>query len=197
MSLVFLIVIMSIVDAQLAVRRSVQGVNQEQDHVFSYRSPPDHVPMDHPLRRIKNLVNRALKELSRDFNKMYLPRGWPTIPPGKLIRAMLLQVLYSIRNERLLIEQLDYNLLFRWFVGLAMDEEVWDPTTFSKNRKGLLDANILGNFFYRVCEQAQEQGLLSDEYFTVDGTLIEALASQESFPTEGEGSNGIGGGGDE
>jgi transposase len=109
---------------------------------------------------------------------------------------MLLQALYSIRDERLLIEQLDYNLLFRWFVGLAMHEEVWDRSTFSKNRKRLLDANILGNFFCRVCEQAQEQGLLSDEYFRVDGTLIEALASQTSFPTEGEGSNGVGVGGD-
>ena len=173
----------------------MQGFDQKQNYIFSYHSPPDHVPLDHPLRKVKNLVNCALKELSRDFNEMYLPIGWPIIPPGKLIRAMLLQVLYSIRSERLLIEQLDYNLLFRWFVGLAMHEEVWDQSTFSKHRKRLLDANILGKFFCRVCEQAQEQGLLSDEYFRVDGTLIEAFASQKGFSTEREGSTGVGGSG--
>lgn len=115
------------------------------------------MPTDHPLRMIKDMANRAMKELSRDFSKMYAPTGRPSIPPEKLIRALLLQVLCSIRSERSLMEQLDYNLLFRWFVGLSMDDEVWDHSTFSKNR-----------------EQAQEQGLLSDEHFTVDGTLIEA-----------------------
>lgn len=149
---------------------------------MSCYSPADHVPIDHPLRRIRNLANCALKEMSRDFGKMYSSTGWPSIPPGKLIRALLLQVLYSIRSERLLMEQLDYNLLFRWFVGLGMDEDVWDQSTFSKSCERLFKADIVGKFFTRIREEAQTQGLLSDEHFTVDGTWIEALASQKSFP---------------
>ncbi len=112
----------------------MRGDNQEQDRMFSYVSPADRVPISHPLRSIKEICNRVLKEMSRDFSRMYSPIGRPSIPPEKLIRALLLQVLYSIRSERMLIEQLDYNLLFRWFVGLSMDDEVWDHSTFSKNR---------------------------------------------------------------
>ena len=159
----------------------MRGNNEEQDHMFSYRSAAERVPMDHPLRSVKEMANRALKELSADFERMYAPTGRPSIPPEKLIRALLLQVLYSIRSERMLIEQLDYNLLFRWFVGLSMDDEVWDHSTFSKNRERLLDAEIIGKFFVKIREQAREKGLLSDEHFTVDGTLIEAWASQKSF----------------
>jgi transposase len=157
----------------------------------SYYSPADHVPENHPLRRIKILADHALKELSKDYHKMYSSTGWPAIPPGKLIRAMLLQVLYSIRNEKLLLEQLDYNLLFRWFVGLATGEEVWSQLTFCRSREQLLNAEIVGKFFCRVREQAQEQGLLSDEHFTVNGTLIDALASQKSFPVERGGASGV------
>lgn len=164
----------------------MRGDNQEQDRMFSYTSPAERVPMDHPLRSIKEISNRALKELSPDFSRMYAPTGRPSIPPEKLIRALLLQVLYSIRSERMLIEQLNYNLLFRWFVGLSMDEEVWDHSTFSKNRDRLLEADIVEKFFGRIREEAQRQGLLSDEHFTVDGTLIEAWASQKSFkPKDG------------
>jgi transposase len=136
------------------------------------------------------MANEALKELSEDFGRIYAPSGRPSIPPEKLIRALLLQVLYSIRSERLLMEQLDYNLLFRWFVGLSIDDEVWDHSTFSKNRERLLKADILGKFFLKIRERAQMQGLLSDEHFTVDGTLIEAWASQKSFqPKDGDPSN--------
>jgi transposase len=159
----------------------VRGDNHEQDYIFSYHSLADRVPMDHPLRLIKEIANRALKELSKNFAEMYAPTGRPSIPPEKMIRGLLLQVLYSIRSERMLMEQLDYNLLFRWFVGLSMDEEVWDHSTFSKNRERLLNADIVRKFFERIREQAQKQGLLSDEHFTVDGTLIEAWASQKSF----------------
>jgi len=164
----------------------MRGGNQEQDRMFSYVSPAERVPMDHPLRSIKEISGRALKELSPDFEGMYAPTGRPSIPPEKLIRALVLQVLYSIRSERMLIEQLNYNLLFRWFVGLSMDDEVWDHSTFSKNRDRLLEADIVEKFFRRVRDEAQRQGLLSDEHFTVDGTLIEAWASQKSFkPKEG------------
>jgi transposase len=154
--------------------------------MFSYVSPAERVPMDHPLRSIKEITGRALKELSADFERMYAPTGRPSIAPEKLIRALVLQVLYSIRSERMLIEQLNYNLLFRWFVGLSMDDEVWDHSTFSKNRERLLEADIVEKFFRLVRDEAQRQGLLSDEHFTVDGTLIEAWASQKSFkPKEG------------
>ena len=164
----------------------MRGENIEQDHVFSYRSPADRVPNDHPLRRIIEMVNRALKDLSGKFDKMYAPMGRASIPPEKLIRALLLQVLYSIRSERMLMEELDYNLLFCWFVGLSMDDKVWDHSTFSMNRDRLLDAEIVRKLFEQVREQAREQGLLSDEHFTVDGTLIEAWASQKSFQTKGK-----------
>lgn len=149
--------------------------------MFSYISPEDRVPADHPLRRIREMVDVALKGLSRTFNRIYVDWGRPSIAPEKLLRALLLQVLYSIRSERMLMEQMEYNLLFRWFVGLNMDEPVWVPTVFSKNRDRLLRGDIAEKFFSEVLKQAQQQGLLSDEHFSVDGTLIEAWASQKSF----------------
>lgn len=170
----------------------MQGFDQEQHYRASYQSPPDHVPLDHPLRGIKDLTNAALKELSRDFNKMYAAATWPSIPPGKLIRAVLIQVLYSIPNERRLIEQLDYNLLFRWFVGLVLDEDVWGPSAFSEDRQRLLDANILGEFLSRICDQAQERGLLSEDYFLVDEAMIEVLSSPKCLPAKDEGSERTG-----
>jgi transposase len=149
--------------------------------MYSYLSPEQRVPADHPLRPIRTMTDQALAGLSRKFSGMYAAPGRPSIAPEKLLRALLLQVLYTIRSERLLMEQLEYNLLFRWFVGLNMDEPVWVPTVFSKNRERLLDGDIAERFFGGVLKQAREAELLSDEHFSVDGTLIEAWASQKSF----------------
>lgn len=149
--------------------------------MFSYLSPEERVPGSHPLRPIREMVDRALKALSPSFSRMYSAIGRPSIPPEKLLRALLLQVLYSVRSERMLMEQLEYNLLFRWFVGLNMDELVWVPTVFSKNRDRLLESDIAERFFTQVLEQARQADLLSDEHFSVDGTLIEAWASHKSF----------------
>ena len=149
--------------------------------MYSYLSPEQRVPADHPLRSIRKMTDRALKDLSRKFNAIYATTGRPSIPPEKLLRALLLQVLYTVRSERLLMEQLEYNLLFRWFVGLNMDEPMWVPTVFSKNRDRLLDGDIAEKFFHGVLKQAREADLLSDEHFSVDGTLMEAWASQKSF----------------
>ena len=159
----------------------MRGDDIHQDAMFSYLSPEARVPKDHPLRPLRQMVNQALRELSRDFAAMYSQEGRPSIPPEKLLRALLLQVLYTIRSERLLMEQLDYNLLFRWFVGLSMDDKVWDHSVFSKNRERLLRSDLAAAFFGRIQEQAAQAGLLSDEHFTVDGTLIEAWASLKSF----------------
>jgi transposase len=140
------------------------------------------------------MVNQALAELSGDFQAMYSREGRPSIPPEKLLRALLLQVLYTIRSERLLMEQLDYNLLFRWFVGLSMDDKVWNHSVFSKNRERFLRSDLAAAFFRRILEQAAAAGLLSDEHFTVDGTLIEAWASLKSFrPKDGPPPEGGGG----
>jgi len=149
--------------------------------MFSYLSPEERVPAKHPLRPIRLLVDDALKALSPAFSRLYSDFGRPSIPPEKLLRALLLQVLYTVRSERMLMEQLEYNLLFRWFVGLNMDEAVWVPTVFSKNRDRLLEGDIAEQFFQLVLTQAREADLLSDEHFSVDGTLIEAWASQKSF----------------
>ena len=149
--------------------------------MFSYLSPEARVPKDHPLRPLRQMVNQALREMSWDFQAMYASEGRPSIPPEKLLRALLLQVLYTVRSERLLMEQLDYNLLFRWFVGLSMDDPVWDHSTFSKNRERLIASDVAAAFFERILKQATAAGLLSDEHFTVDGTLIEAWASLKSF----------------
>jgi len=159
----------------------MRGDDLEQGAMFSYLSPEQRVPADHPLRPIRQMVDTVLKRLSPRFEAMYAQGGRPSIAPEKLLRALLLQCLYSVRSERLLMEQLDYNLLFRWFVGLNMDDPVWDFTVFSKNRERLLEADVARAFFAEVGKLAREQGLLSDEHFTVDGTLIEAWAGQKSF----------------
>jgi transposase len=171
----------------------MRGNDVQQQAMFSYLSPAARVPQDHPLRPIRDMVNQALAELSGEFQAMYSREGRPSIPPEKLLRALLLQILYTIRSERLLMEQLDYNLLFRWFVGLSMDDKVWDHSVFSKNQERFLDSDLAAAFFARILDQAAAAGLLSDEHFTVDGTLIEAWASLKSFrpkdtpPPEGGG----------
>jgi transposase len=157
----------------------MRGDDQQPDSMFSYVSPEQRVPADHPLRPIRLLVDEILRGLSRDFDALYAKVGRPSIPPERLLRAQLLQVFYSIRSERLLMEQLDYNILFRWFVGLAMDEPIWAPTVFTKNRDRLLNQDLAREFLRRVVERAS--AYMSDEHFTVDGTLIEAWASQKSF----------------
>jgi transposase len=159
----------------------MRGDDVQQGAMFSYLSPEQRVPADHPLRPIRKMVDTVLKRLSARFEAMYAEGGRPSIPPEKLLRALVLQCLYSVRSERMLMEQLDYNLLFRWFVGLNMDDPIWDCTVFSKNRERLLKADVSRVFFEEVGELARQQGLLSDEHFTVDGTLIEAWAGQKSF----------------
>jgi transposase len=167
----------------------MRGADERSDCLFSYVSPEQRVPADHPLRPIRQMTDAALDHLSARFATMYSELGRPSIPPEQLLRALLLQVLYSIRSERLLIEQLDYNLLFRWFIGLGMDEPIWDHSTFSKNRDRLLEGDVADAFFDAVLAEAQAQRLLSDEHFTVDGTLLEAWASHKSFrPKAGDSS---------
>jgi transposase len=161
---------------------------QLQSGMFSYVSLEERVPEDHPLRAIRKLVDQVLKGMSKEFDRLYSEVGRPSIPPERLLRALLLQVFYSIRSERLLMEQLDYNLLFRWFVGLEIDDRVWDATVYTKNRDRLLNQEVAQSFFGQVKEQAI--GLMSDEHFTVDGTLIEAWASHKSFQRKGQGEGG-------
>jgi len=159
----------------------MRGVNEEQGGMFSYLSPEQRVREDHPLRVVRTQVDEVLRKLSPLFDDMYSWTGRPSIPPEKLLRALLLQMLYSIRSERLLMEEIDYSILFRWFVGMNLDDKVWDPTTFTKNRERLLDADVARQFLTLVVEQAQANGWTSDEHFTVDGTLLEAWASLKSF----------------
>jgi len=159
----------------------MRGPDTQQSAMFSYLAPEERVPEDHPLRPIRRMVDVSLKALSPSFDEMYSVYGRPSIAPEKLLKALLLQVLYTVRSERLLMEQLGYNLLFRWFVGLNMDESVWVPTVFSKNRDRLLEGDIAEKFFAQVLNQARHADLLSDEHFSVDGTLIEAWASHKSF----------------
>jgi len=163
----------------------MRGDDRQQSGMFSYISPETRVPQDHPLRAIRTMVDAALTKLSSRLDALYARVGRPSIAPEKLLRALLLQVLYTVRSERLLMEQLDYNLLFRWFVGLNMDDAVWDPTVFTKNRERLLEGEIAQAFFEQVIAEAREHGLLSDEHFTVDGTLIEAWAGVKSFKKKG------------
>lgn len=153
--------------------------DQLQSGMFSYVSLEERIPATHPLRGVRKLADAVLAEMSKDFDGMYAQVGRPSIPPERLFRALLLQVFYSVRSERLLMEQLDYNLLFRWFVGLEIDEPVWNHAVFSKNRDRLLNQEVAQEFFARV--KAKAQGLMSDEHFTVDGTVIEAWASHKSF----------------
>jgi transposase len=159
----------------------MRGVDQQQAALFSYVSLEQRVPPEHPLRTIRQMVDTALVGLWERFEALYAQTGRPSIAPERVLRALLLQILYSIRSERLLMEQLDYNLLFRWFVGLTLDEPVWDPTVFTKNRDRLLAGEVAHAFFERVLARARSQQLLSNEHFTVDGTLIEAWASLKSF----------------
>ncbi len=159
----------------------MRGKDEQQLDVFSYISPEQRVPQDHPLRSLRAMTDEALQQLRPRFNSLYAKTGRPSIAPEKLLRALLLQALYSVRSERMLMEQLDYNLLFRWFVGLNMDDSIWDVTVFTKNRERLLDGDIAEVFFQAVLTQARERSLLSDEHFTVDGTLLEAWASVKSY----------------
>src|SRR5512132_2076333 len=159
----------------------MRGDDVNQTAMFSYISPEQRVPSDHPLRAIRQMTDEALASIAPVFERLYSRIGRPSIPPEKLLRALLLQVLYTVRSERLLLEQLDYNLLFRWFVGLNMDDPVWDATVFSKNRERLLEGAVAQAFFEQVLKLARQKDLLSDEHFTVDGTLIEAWAGQKSF----------------
>jgi len=161
--------------------QAMRGRDTQQSTMFSYLSAEQRVPTGHPLRRMRPIVDTALKALSPSFDEMYSAIGRPSIAPEKLLKALLLQALYTIRSERLLMEQLSYNLLFRWFIGLNMDEPVWVPTVYSKNRDRLLEGDIAEKFFHQVLDQARAADLLSDEHFSVDGTLIEAWASQKSF----------------
>lgn len=169
----------------------MRGPQEKQDDLFSYVSMEDRIPQDHPLGRIKSLLEPLLHDLSREFDKLYADTGRRSIPPEYLLKASLLQMLYSIRSERLLVEEINYNLLFRWFIGLKMDDEVWDHSTFTKNRDRLLDGDIARKLLDQVLGLARDHRLLSDDHFTVDGTLVEAWASQKSFQkrTETKGSS--------
>jgi transposase len=164
----------------------MRGDDNQQEGMFSYVSPEKRVPADHPLRPIRKMVDEILKEMSPQFAKLYSDVGRPSIAPERLFRSLLLQIFYSVRSERMLIEQLQYNLLFRWFVGMEMDEAVWNHAVYSKNRERLLNEEVAETFFQRVLERARP--FMSDEHFTVDGTLIEAWASHKSFrPKDGTG----------
>jgi transposase len=160
---------------------AMRGLDYQQSSAFSYVSPEQRVPASHPLRPIRRLMDAALANLSPIFEQIYSTTGRPSMAPEKLLRALLLQLLYSIRSERMLMEQLQYNLLFRWFVAMDLDEEVWVPTVYSKNRDRLLAGDVARVLFSEVLDQARAEDLLSDEHFSVDGTLIEAWASQKSF----------------
>lgn len=164
----------------------MRGRFRDQGKLFSYLSPESRVPAEHPLRRVRQLVRDVLMELSPSFGRLYARDGRPSIPPEQLLSALLLQVFYGIRSERQLMEQLDYNLLYRWFVGLSPDDPAWDATTFTKNRERLQSGDIFQKFMTRLLDHPQVKPLLSDEHFSVDGTLIEAWASQKSFrPKDG------------
>jgi transposase len=175
---------------------SMRGDDQEQEAMFSYVSLEQRVPSDHPLRAIRKMVDQALADLSLHFDSLYSRRGRPSKPPEQLIRALLLQVLYAVRSERQLMERIRYDLLLRWFVGLGMDEEEWVATVFTKNRNRLMQGEVSQRLLGAVLEQARSKNLLSEEHFTVDGTILEAWASRRSFqPKEPPPSQGTGTGG--
>jgi transposase len=163
----------------------MRGDDPRHDAMFSYVTPEARVRADHPLRPIRRMTDAALQALSPRFDRLYSTIGRPSIPPEQLLRALLLQMLYSIRSERLLMEELDYSVLYRWVVGLSLDDPIWDATTFTKNRDRLLDGDIADAFFAEVLAAVKQEGLLSDEHFTVDGTLLEAWASHKSFKPKG------------
>jgi transposase len=172
----------------------MRGPDARSSSLFSYVALEDRVPKDHPLRDYRTFLDRILVQLSPRFSKMYSVVGRPSIPPEQLLRALVIQLLYSVRSERLLMEQIDYNLLFRWFVGLGIDDPVWVPTVFSKNRDRLLKGDVAKAFLAAVVEESRRRDLLSDEHFTVDGTLLEAWASHKSFqPKNSESGDGAGG----
>jgi len=164
----------------------MRGVDHQQADMFSYLSPEQRVRQDHPLRAVRAMTDEILGNMSPLFEAMYAEGGRPSIPPEKLLRAQLLQMLYSVRSERLLMEEIDYSILFRWFVGLNLDEKVWDATSFTKNRDRLLEAAVAKEFLAQVVERARLAGLVSDEHFTVDGTLLDAWASLKSFRPKDE-----------
>ena len=164
----------------------MRGADIQQDTLFSTVIPEERVPADHPLRPIREMVNRALKALDADFTELYSDMGRGSIAPDKLLRAQRLMAFYTIRSERQLMEQIDYNLLFRWFIGFSMDDKVWNHSVFSKNRDRLLEGEVSRRFFARVLSQAEDAGLLWKEHFSVDGTLIEALASHKSYRSKDE-----------
>ena len=165
----------------------MRGSETQQGAMFSYVDLESRIPKSHPLRQIRKLVDTALEEMSARFDELYATKlGRPSIPPERLLRVLLLQVLFSVRSERQLMEQLNYNLLFRWFTGLGIDDPVWDVTVFTKNRDRLLDGEIAGKFFSAVLNHARINGLLSDEHFSVDGTLIQAWASTKSAACSAE-----------
>jgi transposase len=174
----------------------MRGLDYQQGEMFCYLSLEAVVPANHPLRPIREMADRALRELSDSFAQLYSGLGRDSVPPEQLLRALILQVLYSVRSERMLVEQLRYNLLFRWFVGVNIEDRVWDATSFTKNRQRFLQGDIAQKFFAAVGQQAKEKDLLSDEHFTVDGTLLEAWASKKSYqkkdnpPEQGSGSRG-------
>src|SRR5204862_390772 len=173
----------------------MRGFDEHSGSLFSYVDLETRVPKEHPLRAIRAIANSALSELSSDFAALYASLGRPSIPPEKLLRASLLQAFYTIRSERQLMERLDFDLLFRWFVGLAIDDEVWDHSVFSKNRDRLLEAEIAAKFLAAVLTQPEVKRLLSNDHFSVDGTLVEAWASLKSFrPKRGEEPPSAGGG---
>jgi transposase len=166
----------------------MRGTEQAQGAMFSYISAEQRVPADHPLRPIRAIIDEVLIRLSPELDRMYAATGRPSIAPERLLRALVLQGLYTVRSERMLMEQLDYNLLFRWFVGLNIDDPIWDVTVFTKNRERLLEADVARLFLKAVLEEAEQMKLLSNEHFTVDGTLIKAWAGQKSFKKK-EGDN--------
>ena len=165
---------------------AMRGTDHQQSDMFSYLSPEQRVRCDHPLRAIRRMADLALESMSKRFDALYAKLGRPSVAPEKQLRAQLLQMLYSVRSERLLMEEIDYSVLFRWFVGMNLDEPVWDVTVFTKNRDRLLDGDVAREFLCEVVKQAQAQNLMSDEHFTVDGTLIEAWASLKSFQRKDE-----------
>jgi len=163
----------------------MRGDLVDSEGMFSYLTPAQRVPKDHPLRPIRMLVDEVLRDLWPVFERMYSRTGRPSIPPERLIRALVLMMLYSIRSERQLMEQLNFNILFRWFVGLGLDDRIWDATVFTKNRRRLLEGEVDVKFFEGILARARDKGLISEEHFTVDGTLIEAWAGQKSFQKKG------------
>ena len=164
----------------------MRGQDERTSDMFSYLSPEARVRADHPLRPIRAMTDRVFARLSPRFTKMYSDIGRPSIPPEQLLRALLIQSLYTIRSERLLMEEIEYSVLYRWFIGLGMDEAVWDPTVFTKNRDRLLKSDVASAIFDAVLDDARTAGLLSDEHFTVDGTMLEAWASLKSFQKKDE-----------